>query len=124
MKHFSHDELLQAEQAIHSARRKNEKVWQTLKKKASPHPGLIMRTERQLEHLQVMHDLIKEALGYPSPDDIVSDPSATLKYIEKTLLQLHNLRPKIKEGSAQETLILKRIAAFALVRDLIDNREK
>lgn len=123
MSRFTHDELLLAEGALHSARCKVEKVLQSLHRKASPQLGLIRRTEHQLACLQCMYALIEQALGFPGDPPHAAELATTGQYIEKTLLQLHNLRPKIKEGSAQHSLILRRIAAFEIAHTLLEEKK-
>lgn len=119
MNSYSDEDLLLAEKTLYSALRKNDKVILTLQSKASPNQGLILRTQRQSEHLHIIYDFIQASLNdLPDPYE-GEDLRDTLRYIDKLLLQLHNLLPKIKEGSAQETTLLRRIFAFEMAQELM-----
>lgn len=122
MSQFTRTELEGAQKAILSTIHKCEKAQQTLSQKQSSGSPQLTSLHRSLKALNLASSFIGRELN----EDFINDYSKedleeALQSIASLVHQVERIRPKLKEGTSQHTLLIRRIKAFHIASVLIEN---
>lgn len=121
MHDFTVAELEAAQKAIESTLRKNEKVSATLSSKNPPRTAQVNLVAHSLSALRLASLLVEGALQSARPihcsqADLEESAGVMAAMIEK----IEKIQPKLKEGTPQHTLAVRRIKAFQIALALIE----
>ena len=121
MSEFTIAELEAARKAILSIIRKNEKVKETLSQKQPPRTSQVTLVSQRLKVFYLASSLIARALKEDvSIDYSKEDLEEAVRIIPSLIQQIEKVKPKLKEGTSQHTLAIRRIKAFHIASALIE----
>lgn len=122
MEQISVPELEAAQKSISSTLRKNEKVYETLSQKEKPRTSQLKMVSQNIKNLRIMLTLVERQLIPGSSDAIqMDDLQEVIKAIPSYIGQIERIKPKLKEGSPQLTLAVRRIDAYEMAFKLAQN---
>ncbi len=121
MTHYEPEELTEAIRSITSTISKSEKALSKLKEGTAQHT----MTVRAIKAYYIAVELIEREAGTKGTEDSLQvnfskvDLEEALQAIASANSRCEGILPKLKPGSSQNTLTVRRIKAFAITSELI-----
>lgn len=120
MSEFTTIELESANKAILSTIRKNEKVVETLSHKQPPRTSQLTMVSLNLKIFYIASSLITRALEKDFSNNYSKEElEEAVQTIPSFIQKIEKVKPKLREGTSQHTLAIRRIKAFHIALVLL-----